>query len=197
MNNVVRSGSRAHLLGYVRGLLHRRGLSTTVEYPMRDLPQDSGEYLSALHNLLHLWLHSIQFEHISGEDFRTCFSAFRETLNFLSLESLTMPFSAFVALVDYFPNITTLEIRCPEVGLDEEPIPPLSRPLRGKLIIRIGPVPEEIFPEFFDRFAKLDLEYEELEISCRSRVETSCLESALQISPNTVKYLHLPKVESE
>ena len=196
MNNVVRSGSKAHLLGYVRSLQHNRMLKSRAEYPTRNLSRDSGEYLSALRNLRSFSVYYLKIEHISGEDFRTCFSAFRETLKFLSLENITTSFSAFVPLVDYFPNITTLEIRCPEIEPDEEPVPSLSRPLRGKVLVRIRLVPDN-FPEFLDQFAKLDLEYEKLEISCAFAMETPCLESALRISPNTVKYLQLPEVQRE
>ena len=169
-------------------------LESRVGYPMRNLSRDSGEFLSALRNLYNLSFCTLKVERISGEDLRTCFSAFRETLKFLSLENITTSFSAFVPLIDYFPNVTTLEILYPEIEPDEEPVPPLSRPLRGKVLIHIRFVPDN-FPEFLDRFAKLDLEYEELEISCTFAMETPCLESALRISPSTVKYLRLPEVE--
>ena len=195
MNGVVLSGSRAHLLEYVRSLDHNRGRGG-AEYPMQDLSQDSGEYLLALRNLRRLRLCCTRVERISDHQFHTCFSAFRETLTFLSLESITMSFSAFVALVDYFLNITTLELRCPEVEPDEGPVPPLSRPLRGKVLVRIRLVPDN-FPEFLDRFSELDLEYEELEISSPFAMETKCLESALRIGARTVKFLKLPEFQRE
>ena len=157
---------------------------------MQDLIQDSGEYFLALCNLHSLTLCNIRFEHISEDQPHTRFSAFRETLTYLSLETFTASFSAFVALVDYFPNIATLRLRPPELEPDEGPVPSLSRPLRGKLHIR------EAYancPEFFDQFSKLDLEYEEFIIDTPLTMfgETEFVESALQIGTSVVKSLKL------
>ena len=69
-------------------------------------------------------------------DFVLDFSAFRDTLTYPSLETFTASFSAFVTLVDYFPNITTLRLRSFELEPDGGPVPSLSRPLRGKLYVR-------------------------------------------------------------
>ena len=126
-------------------------------------------------------------EHI-GEELRTCFSAFRETLIYLSLAAFATSFSGFVTLTDYFPNIATLELRPFAVKPDEGPVPSLSRPFRGKL--QVYSIPALCF-EFFDRFAKLDLEYEELVIGSCSIVWVGILKSILQISTKTVKYLRL------
>ena len=163
---------------------------------MRNLPRDSGGYLSALRNLHTLTLWCIKAEPVSEGDLHTCFSAFRETLTFLSLESLAISFSVFVTLVDYFPNITTVELRCLEIVPDEGPVQSLSRPLRGKVFVRVRLVPPN-FPEFLDRFAKLDLEYESLVISSPVSMETKCLESALRIGARTVKFLKLPEFGRE
>ena len=103
-------------------------------------------------------------------EFHTCFSAFRETLTSLSLDLIFITFSAFVTLVGYFPNITTLRLHSFMLIPDGRPVPSLSQPLRGKL--RIYEVPEQSL-EFFGRFAELDLEYEEL----RSEEHTSELQS--------------------
>ena len=195
MNGAALPGSGAHLLEYVRSFYHSRSLDR-AEYPMRNLSQDSGEYLLALRNLRCLCLFRTRVEHISDHQFRTCFSAFRETLTSLCLQNITMSFSAFVALVDCFPNIATLELRCPEVEPDEEPVPPLSRPLRGKVFVLVRLVPDN-FPEFLDRFSELDLEYEELKIYSPFGMRTKCLESALRTSARTVKLLKLPELERE
>jgi len=172
-------------------LSHRRGRTIEANYPMRGLGQESGEYFSALRNIHSLALCNIRVEYISEDQFRTCFSAFRETLTHLSLETVTTSIGAFVALVDYFPNITTLQLCSLVLEHDKRTTPPLSRPFRGKVRVhcsrgdRLG---------FFDQFAKLDLEYEELVVtSCdlflNEKIEF--LESALQISVGTIKFLRL------
>lgn len=156
---------------------------------MRNLPQDSGEYFSALRNLHTLTLYNISIEHLHEEGFRNCFSAFRETLTSLSLETFAMSFGAFVALIDYFPNIAALQLRSFEMERDKGPIPSLSRPLRGQ--IHVLDVQAD-WLGFFDRFAKLDLEYEQLVISSSFlAIEAEFMEKALQISPSTVKSLRL------
>jgi len=154
---------------------------------MRDLPQDSGEYLSALHNLHSLTLFNTRIEHIPKDQFHTCFSAFRGTLTCLSLKVINTSFSAFVTLVDYFPNIRTLQLRPFVLEPDEGPAPSLSRPLRGKL--HVGRVQLDNL-EFFNEFAKLKLDYEELSVGFLS-TETEFLGSVFQMSANTVKCLKL------
>ena len=174
-------------MGYVRSLWPSHGPGRCIKYRIRDLPQDSGKYLSALRNLRSLTLSNTVIEHI-GEDLRTCFSAFRETLTYLSLTNSATSFSAFMTLVDYFPNIETLELRLFVLRPDEEPVPSLSRPFRGKLHIH-GLLVRSL--EFFNRFAELELEYEELVISPKPVMGAKTLMSILQISSRTVKYLRL------
>ena len=192
MGGVVLSESKARLLGCVRSLWHRRGLDSRIKYQMRHLAQDSGEYFSALHNIRNLTFFNTRIEHISEDQFRICFSAFRDTLTHLSLDAFATSFSAFMTLVGYFPNITTLELRSFELEPDEGPVPSLSRPLRGKLCIR--DIHDHCL-EFLDRFAKLDLEYEELVIDASflfiPTPESRFLESALRISTGAVKFLRL------
>ena len=181
MDGVALFGSKRHLLQYVRSLQ----LGPGVEYPMQGLPKDPGEYFSALHNIHSLELVDVK---INKAEFDICFSAFRETLTNLDLGILTMPFGAFVALVDYFPNIVTLQLSPPTLEPDEGSVPPLSRPLRGKLRVDYAVCD---YSEFIDRFATLDLEYEELVISSWYCLSTRSMESSLQLSPDTVKYLRL------
>ena len=191
VNGVARSGSKAHLLEHVRSLSHRRGRTTRTKHPIRDLAQESGEYLSALCNIRSLTLSNIQIEHINEDQFRICFSAFRETLTYLSLETVATSIGAFVALVDYFPNITTLRLRSFVLEPDEGPVPSSPRPFRGKLHVCCS---QNDRLEFFDQFAKLDLEYEELVIdpfALFTHEKTKFLESAFQISASTVKFLRL------
>ena len=184
MDGVVHSGSKDHLLGYVRSLCHDRGT-----YRMQDLARDSGGYLSALRNLRILIFFYLRVEHVSEGEFHTCFSAFRETLTYLSLSQFSVSFSAFVTLVGYFPNITTLRLHSFMLRPDEGPVPSLSQPLRGKL--HIHEVPADSL-EFFSRFAQLDMEYEELVVDSFIDISTpGFAETALRISPSTVKFLRL------
>ena len=189
VNGVVLSGSRVCLLEHVHSLWHSYGLG----YRMRDLAQDCGGYFSTLHNLHSLTLHNLTVEHINEDRFHTCFSAFRETLTCLFLNNFVTSFGAFVTIVDYFPNIATLRLRALDLEPDERPVPSLSRPLRGKVHVHYVNHFQADFSEFCKWFAKLDLEYEELVIESPGSTfgETEFLESALQISANTVKFLKL------
>ena len=183
MDGVVLPRPKAHLLGYVRSLCHFHGTE------LRDLAQESGEYLSALRNVHSLMLVNTWVKYVSEDNFRTCFSAFRETLTHLSLENFPTSFNTFVALVDYFPNITSLQLCSLQLEPDEGSVPSLSRPLRGKICLREV---EAGHLEVFNRFAKLDLEYEEMVIdSFYFTVGETFLESALQVSASTLKYLRL------
>ena len=184
-SGVVLSESKARLLEYIRSLWYCPDSS----YKMRHLPAEFGKYLPALHNLHSLTLSDIRVEHIGEEGFRTCFSAFRGSLTYLYLDAFVTSFSAFVALVDYFPNITTLELDSFVLRPDKGPVPPQSRPFRGKIHLHA----QAHFLEFFDRFAKLDLEYEELVIDTPLFIfkETEFVESALRVGASTVKFLRL------
>ena len=156
---------------------------------MRDLAHDSGGYLSGLRNLRNLTLSNILVEHISEGEFHTCFSAYRETLTYLNINTLTTSFSAFVTLVGYFPNLTSLRLHWFTLKPDEGPVTSLSQPLRGKLHIHDAPADSL---EFFSRFTQLDTEYEELIIDSFIDVSTpGFAETALRISPSTVKFLRL------
>jgi len=188
MNSVVLPGPKNHLLQCVRSLKHIRSPVTGTTCLMRNLPKNSGGYLSALHNIRSLTLGTIRIERISEEGFHTCFSAFRETLTDLTLELFTTSFSMFVTLVDYFPNITTLRLSAFTLIPNEGPVPPLSRPLRGKLHVRQS---DSRCLEFVNRLAKLDLEYEGLVFESPVAVEAKFLETILRISASTVKYLRL------
>ena len=184
MNGVVLSESKDHLLEHVRSLQY----ACFVGYRMRHPPGGSRNYLSALRNLHSLTLCHTRVEHISETEFRACFSTFRETLTSLSLDNVTTSLSTFVTLVDYFPNITTLRLDSFELEPSSEPVPPLSRPLRGKLHLRDV---DDHHSRSLDQFVNLDLEYEELVINFSPRYHIGVIEKALQISTSTVKYLRL------
>ena len=125
----------------------------------------------------------------SGQEFRTCFSAFRETLAELAIRFFSTSFSAFVALVNYFPNITTLRLGSFSLRHDEEPAPLLSRPLRGKIYIHYTHQDQRW--DFVDRLAKLEMEYDRLVIESRFILRPEVLEGNLRLSPSTVRYLKL------
>jgi len=162
---------------------------------MRDLPQDSGEYLSVMYNLRNFTVQNGWVEHIDEEGFHACFSAFRGTLTYLSLDISATSFSAFVTLVDYFPNIRTLLLKSLILKPDEGPVQTLSRPLRGKAHIHV----QSNYLEFFERLAELDTEYEELVIDAfYDLAEKRSLERILKISPRTVKFLRfIPQLPRE
>jgi len=79
-----------------------------------------------MRNIRSLTMVNIRVEHISEEGFHTGFSAFRETLTFLFLEFFSTSFSAFVTLIDYFPNIAALRLRSLVFEPDEGSVPTLT-----------------------------------------------------------------------
>ena len=178
VNGVVNSRSKAQLLEHVR-------LLSLNQYQMQDLSQDHGEYLPGLCNVRRLVLYRAR---IHEAQFHPCFSAFRGTLTSLSIDAFTS-FGAFVALVDYFPNLRKLELYSHRLQPNDGPVPSLSRPLRGELHLHPSMTTHL---EFLSQFSKLDLEYEALVIDSSLFGEPSLLETALQISPNTVKFLKMP-----
>ena len=186
MDGVVRPGSKTHLLKYVRSLQIWRFMNPLDRRPIRHLHRTSAVYFSAMPNIHSLEMVNILIEHIDERKFHTCFSAFRETLTHLTLENFDTSFYAFVTLVGYFPNMTTLRLDLFDVRPDERQVPQLSRPLRGKMHLGRS---WGHYAYFFDRLAKLDPEYEELVLE--SRMETKLLESVLRLGVNTVRYLRL------
>jgi len=188
VDGVALSGSKTHLLHYVRSFRYRRAPKNSLRYSVCDFPKEPGEYISALHNIHSLQLVNIRINPLSKE-LQTCLSAFRETLTNLAILYFVTSFSAFVSLIDYFPNITALQLGMFGLNPDEGPVQLLSRPLRGKIRIR-PPHPDR--SEFIDRLAKLDQEYEELVIDAATvPLDTAILGCILQFSAGTVKYLRL------
>ena len=187
MSGVVLSGSKAHLLGYVRSLEHVIIPDNGACYSMRSLQKESGEYLSALYNIRRLSLGGIKAEYIDEAEIHACCSAFRETLTELSLADFVTSFNTFATLVGYFPNVTSLQLSSISLIPDDGPVPSFPRPLRGKIFISSTyTVPRD----FIDRLAELDVEYEAVEIECRGGTKEA-VDSVLQLSAGTVKYLKL------
>ena len=186
VDGVVSSGSKTRLLQYVRSFQHSRTRGDGIRYPMWDLPKDSGEYFSALHNVHSLTLRNITIEYISGrKTFGKCFSAFRNTLTELSLELFAISFQMFATFVDYFPNITTLRLSSFALRSDDRSVRPLSRPLRGKICFHN---PNAAFAE---RLAELNLQYDALVIESSFTMIEWTLERVIQVSASTIKYLRL------
>lgn len=185
MDGVVHPESKGHLLEYVRSLWYRSSLGNVV----RDFPWSFRECFSTLPNLHNFELNGVRVERVREEEFRACFSAFRETLTHLSLVFFSTSSSTFMILINCFPGITTLRLCSPELEPDYGPVPSLSLSLRGKVCIQdFGGRANG--SKFLNRFAKLDLGYEESSIGPLF-TETRFLESALQISTNTLKFLRL------
>jgi len=191
MNDIVLSESKTHLLQYIRSLRHCCGSTNGYKYSLRTLSKGSGECFSAIHNVRSLELANIRIEHLSKEGLHGCFSAFRETLTSLTLRAFVTSFAAFVSMIDYFPNITALQLGLFELEPDEGPIPQLSQPLRGRISIYL-PLPSSCYLIFIDRLAKLDQEYEELVIDPTSiPLRTELFNRILQFSTGTIKCLRL------
>ena len=70
--------------------------------------------------------------------------------------------SAFVALVGYFPNLRNLKIFATSFRADGWPIPRVSSVWRGRLFIDL--ISRSDFNVPVDWFSELKLEYEEIEI---------------------------------
>lgn len=182
MNDIVHPQPKTHLLRYVRSLTCYFGLEG-IRCPMVLLLRDSGEHLSTLENLS---LHEVTV-YIEKKQLNSCFSGFRETLTSFSLRSVAMSFSMFVTVIGYFPNITTLRLGSFTLRPDERPVPPLPRPLRGRIYLYdIGSR-----WRFIDRLAELDLEYSGLIVQFHSSVVTEHFNRMLRLSEKTVKYLRL------
>ncbi|KAF9645589.1 hypothetical protein BDM02DRAFT_3120001 [Thelephora ganbajun] len=117
------------------------------------------DYLPSFFQLQRLVLYDVRIEPTIHEHFEW-FSAFRHTLSSLSLRQSSITWSAFIALVGYFPNLRDLHIFRMWFRKDDRPVPCLPHALRGRLSVSFGTVMG--FP--FDRLVGLKLEYEELEM---------------------------------
>ncbi|KAF9645195.1 hypothetical protein BDM02DRAFT_687955 [Thelephora ganbajun] len=87
-------------------------------------------------------------------------SAFQHTLSSLSLTQVSITWSAFVALIGYFPNLRDLHLSEMSLQVDDRPIPPLPHALRGRLSITFW----DVMGLPVDRLVGLKLEYEGLEM---------------------------------
>ncbi|KAF9645595.1 hypothetical protein BDM02DRAFT_493178 [Thelephora ganbajun] len=179
------SPTNTGLLRHVRSLTyyHIGGDEATGSrcgvYALRD-------YLPSFFQLQQLTLYIMNIEPTICEHLEW-FSAFQHTLSSLSLSLVSITWSAFVALVGYFPNLRDLYIYEPSFQVDDRPVPPLPHPLRGRLVVISGRVTE--FP--IDRFVGLKLEYEELVMY--GRYETSLVDAV----GGTLKRLKIDRLYPE
>jgi len=91
-------------------------------------------YLPSLHHLKSLGLSSM---HLGPDVPRKIglFSAFQHTLSSLCLSTCHVTSGALITLINYFPPLANLELQSLTYVADHEPVPRLSRPLRGRLDI--------------------------------------------------------------
>lgn len=86
------------------------------------------------------------------------FPAFQHTLSFLSLRDTSLPWTAFVALIDYFPYyLEVLEIRDLFFLEDRQQQTPLSKPPHGHLSINM--FTNEALATFSDRLCGIQVVY--------------------------------------
>ena len=90
------------------------------------------------------------------------FSPCQQVLSSLILAAVSLPWRSFIALIDYFPNLRSLELSCLSFEDNNITPPPLSRPLRGSLWFYLSE--EEHLIVLSNWFIGLELEYEELVI---------------------------------
>jgi len=116
------------------------------------------DFFAFIHRLQRLVLRRI----VCIEPDTSNFLVFRDTLSSLFLDRVCLTWGAFVTLIDYFPNLRDLHLSEPSFVVDRQPTS-LSRPPRGKFGISV--LPEGTIRVFSDGFSKLELEYDELEIT--------------------------------
>ena len=63
------------------------------------------------------------------------FSAFQQTLSSLSLAYCRTTSNALITIINYFPLLLNLDLQALAYEEDRVPVPQLSRPLRGRLVI--------------------------------------------------------------
>lgn len=154
------------------------------------LIDESFDFFPSFHRLRCLFLHSTYIKSDISKRLKV-FSTFRHTLSSLLLHNLTLLWSAFIVIVDYFPHVRNLEVSQPRWGIDYEQTPPLSRPLRGRLSIDMS---ESLaLRSFADRFSGLEVEYDELSIvgERKPRLSTQHYQRIIDTCGKSLKRLRL------
>jgi len=145
------------LLNHVRSLRYFTALRTPgwVSLPINEFLI----YLPSFHHLQHLSLCSMRIKSDISQQLGV-FSSFRHTLSSLTFHAVTLTWFAFIAIVDYFPDMRDLMVSHPIWEIHHRQPIPLSRPLRGKLSINMHKC--RGLPIFSDRLPGLKVECDEL-----------------------------------
>ena len=120
---------------------------------------DLFNYLPLFRHLQHLSLCTMRIGSDISEQLEI-FSVFRYTLSSLTFHNLIIAWPTFVSILDYFPNVRDLKITDPSWTYDRQQAPPLSRPLRGSLSVKLYEY--GALPTFAECFPGLEVEYDEL-----------------------------------
>jgi hypothetical protein len=151
-NNISPENTR--LLGHVRSLTHLLG----GKHQGSHIDDDLRDYLPSFCQLQRL---VFTLEDIKPTiPIPESFSAFQHTLTSLFFVTVSIPWSGFVSLLGYFPNLEDLLIRGVTFVVDDRPVAHLSRPLRGRLSVILARWDDVNI--LVDRFPGLKPEYEEL-----------------------------------
>jgi len=128
------SPANLELLRHVRSFAYILDHTAWLRFPA--YRTDSlGDYLPSLRNLESLVLSSMDLQSDISQQVEN-FSAFRHTLSSISLWECRISPGALVTVVNYFPNLVNLQLRASTQAADHEPVPPLLRPLRGRLSVQ-------------------------------------------------------------
>ena len=160
-------------------------ISPPLEYPIDTLR----DYLPFLHRLQHLSLSSLLLSPRVSQQV-DLFSAFRHTLSWLSLSHCRVTISAFVALINYFPNLDRLDITHIVRWVDAKPVPPLSRQIIGQLHIF------ELYRTgfgLFDQLSAAGLAFDEIVFGEHPQVPLLSFERTVGAVGANVKHLRLLK----
>ncbi|KAF9645200.1 hypothetical protein BDM02DRAFT_3271888 [Thelephora ganbajun] len=152
------------------------------------------DYLPSFCQLQDLTLCDVRIKSDFSEQVKI-FSAFQYTLSSLSLHEISLPWIAFVTLVDFFPYLRNLEIRDPSYVEDDRQSIPLSRPLRGGLSIDM--FTEEALGTFSSRLSGMEVAYNELTIyEIPTRLTPHCYQHIIDTCGESLKRLnfHSPGV---
>ena len=155
------SPANIELLLHVRSITYTLDMASQFHFPAYRIDSIS-DYLPSFHNLESLILSSIDLRSKLdiSQQVRN-FSAFQHTLASLSLWGCSISSGALTTVVNYFPNLAGLQLRAPIYRPAPEPVPLLSRPLRGRLSIQLF-MTKDI--PVLDRLSDLPPELDELAI---------------------------------
>ena len=155
------SPNNTELLGHVRSFHYWAPSPDPPRLPSPSHIDGPIRYLLSFRQLRTLTLSSMRIEPTFSQQVNI-FSAFQHTLSSLSIWAISLPWSAFIALIDYFPNLRNLEICNLHYHKDDRQSTTLSRPLLGGLsIIHFT---TEALAAFSDQLPRMQVAYDELTI---------------------------------